>query len=212
MQPITVFASASRAAFVCNLRADDVEWVGLVADAAQTILFAKTKQADVLLMDAQFLSANVTAFMQALHNASPQTKVLLFHDHLDHADLIDALEAGVKGCLPINSSVEECLKAIRAVHEGDVWLGRRDMALLLEDLIHKLHPGHTEEEALPHTLSAREREIAAQMGNGLSNKEIAQHLGISDLTVKTHLKHIFHKLKISRRHQLGISPHQINPS
>lgn len=212
MQPITVSASASSAAFAYNLRADDVEWVSAVADAALTILFAKDKQADVLLVDAQVFLTNVTGFMQALHNACPHTKVLLFHDHLNHAELIDALEAGVKGCLPINSSIEDCLKAIRAVHDGDIWLGRRDMAMMLENLIHKLHPCHADEEAVPHCLSTREREIAAHMRNGLSNKEIAQHLGISDLTVKTHLKHIFHKLKISRRHQLGISPHQINQS
>jgi DNA-binding NarL/FixJ family response regulator len=206
MQPITVFASAPCAAFVYNLHADDVEWVGVIADAAQTVLFAKAKQADVLLVDARFFLTGATAFMLALHSASPHTKVLLLHDNLDHAALIDAIETGVKGCLPINSPVEDCLKAIRAVHEGDIWLGRRDMAKLLDNLIHKLHPSHANEEDLPHYLSVREREIAAHMSNGLSNKEIAQHLGISDLTVKTHLKHIFHKLKISRRHQLGINP------
>ena len=206
MQPITVLASASCVAFVHNLRADDVEWVGVVADESQIILLAKTKQADELLVDARIFFTAPSVFMQELHAASPHTKVLLFHANLDYTHLMNALESGVKGCLPLTSPAEECLKAIRAVHDGDIWLGRRDMALLLEKLIHKPHSSPPDAEALPHCLSAREREVATHIGHGLSNKEIAHHLGISDLTVKTHLKHIFHKLKISHRHQLGIHP------
>jgi DNA-binding NarL/FixJ family response regulator len=170
------------------------------------LLLAYQQQPDIFLQDYSTFFTEDRAFYLKLHSVSPHTQVLLFYDSLNQAEVLDALEGGARGCLPFTSPPSLYIKAMRAVHGGDIWLSRKDMAMAIETLLHKHHHQTPVDETLPHQLSEREREIARHMGNGLSNKEIAHHLGISHLTVKSHLKHIFHKLKISRRHQLGIAP------
>lgn len=186
-----------------NFRIATVRRLRLPADTIQALALARIAQPDIFLLDAVSSAADCVTFLAAFRAVGPRTKVLLIHADLERACVIDAVEAGAKGCLSNNSSAEDCIKAIRAVNGGDLWLGRRDAALVLEHLLHKLHASSPCKEALTDCLSGREHEIATLIGNGLSNKEIAYQLGISNLTVKTHLKNIFHKLKISRRDQIG---------
>ncbi len=206
MQTITVLVSAACAALVQNLHAEKSVWVGIAADLPQALTLARELQPDIFLHQQASLAESPASFFLQLHSVSPHTKVLLFYDSLNHVEILDALAAGVKGCLHYTCTADDCVKSFHAVHAGDIWLGRHVMSMIVDSLIHKLHPSRPGDEVLAHGLSAREREIAAHMRHGLSNKAIAQKLGISDLTVKTHLKHIFHKLKISHRYQLGIAP------
>jgi DNA-binding NarL/FixJ family response regulator len=206
MSAITVLTSAPCAAFAHNLHAGEFAWVGVAKDNAHALAMSLALRPNVYLLDHESFSTDGAAFLLQLHAASPHTKVLLFYDRLNHADIVDFLEAGAKGCLPFSSPVSHVLKAIRAVHNGDIWLARKDMVTIVEGLLYKQHMSPLNNEAQANRLSAREREVATHMSNGLSNKAIGQRLGISDLTVKTHLKHIFHKLNISRRNQLGIAP------
>lgn len=99
---------------------------------------------------------------------------------------------------------QDCLQAIRAVSQGEVWIGRRELAAVLDDLLSQRERTDDAAAESAALLSQRELEIADAVRLGLTNKEIAHKLRISPTTVKTHLEHIFHKLHVSHRVQLAI--------
>ena len=101
-----------------------------------------------------------------------------------------------------------CLKAIRAVHAGELWLSRRLMAEVLADAAWPLVPlvsldsraaDDPDHVTVPKALTHRERQVVARLNQGSSNKEIARELGIVEDTVKKHLKSVYAKLGVRRR-------------
>ncbi|WP_243093877.1 helix-turn-helix transcriptional regulator [Thermus thalpophilus] len=98
------------------------------------------------------------------------------------------LKRGYRGYLYPDQGLDVLVKALKAVAQGEVWAERRKVAEALE-------------EPPPH-LTLREKEVAALAALGLSNKEIAKELGISEKTVKAHLTLVFQKLGIKRRSEL----------
>jgi len=94
------------------------------------------------------------------------------------------------------------VRAIRAVHGGDIWVGRRVLAHLLENLQAQIQAAHESAADPVPGLTSRETQVVVKIQLGMTNKEVARQLGISETTVKTHLQHIFHKLHISRRVEL----------
>ena len=126
---------------------------------------------------------------------------------MDEEFIAEALQWGGRGFLVNSGRWETYLKAIRAIHSGDVWISRQIMARILGNLLQSRGPAH--ESAHPKSkgsLTIREREIVHWVAKRMTNKEIARQLGISDKTIKTHLDHIFDKLKINRRMQLLLDP------
>jgi len=122
---------------------------------------------------------------------------------------------------------EQCLHAIRAVHAGEFWVGRKVLGDILAGLLTPEHQAQESPDEVRDRLSDRECEIVFWMQQGMTNKEIGRRLAISDMTVKTHVHNIFHKLKVSGRLRLfqqisrrqpsstyrrGKEPSPINPS
>lgn len=100
-----------------------------------------------------------------------------------------ALRLGYRGYLYPEQGLEVLAQALRKVAEGEVWAERRVVAALVGEPLLQLTP--------------REKEVASLAALGLSNKEIAKELGISERTVKAHLSAIFHKAGVKRRSQLA---------
>jgi two-component system, NarL family, nitrate/nitrite response regulator NarL len=96
-------------------------------------------------------------------------------------------------------------KASEKIHAGEVWLGRAQLATMLQEFTHGTgNPLPTPEEAQSATLSARERAILARVGQGLRNKDVARRLCISEITVRPHLTSIFAQLRLADRLALVI--------
>jgi DNA-binding NarL/FixJ family response regulator len=106
---------------------------------------------------------------------------------------------GACGCVLTSDHPAVVAKAVRSVHEGDTWFGRSNLLLALRSLV------GTAPRIAPRVddgrLTAREEEIFDLIGHGLTNKEIARQLNISDNTVKTHLHRIYVKLQLSGRYK-----------
>lgn len=102
---------------------------------------------------------------------------------------MQALKKGYMGYLYPGQGLEVLVRALEAVARGEVWAERRLVATLVSN-------------PLPH-LTQREKEVATLAALGLSNEEIAEELGISVKTVKTHLSLVFQKLGIRKRSQLA---------
>ena len=124
----------------------------------------------------------------------------------DEAWAVEALVAGARGILARDARAEELIKAIRVVHEGQIWARRQTIEAWAERIIVGA-PDSGRIAALEQGLSSREREVLRHAATGLSNKELAGRLAISEATVKVHLTHIFQKLGVRGRAELAAVYH-----
>jgi DNA-binding NarL/FixJ family response regulator len=149
---------------------------------------------DVVLADARALPALVRRGEDDARAGAPILALLV--DDADDAALA-ALRHGARGVLARDASREELGRAIRAVRDGQIWAPRPVIAHAL-DLLAASPVGRTTPQA-PQDLSPRERDVARHVGAGLSNREIAGRLSISEATVKAHLSRAFRKLGVRNR-------------
>jgi NarL family two-component system response regulator LiaR len=159
----------------------------------------------ILLVDAQIAGALEICREFRLNGVRPW--VILAGADRDERWAVEALKTGVRGILPKSATVENLLKAIRVVHQGEVWASNRVVALTVSELAARsVNPG-AGKLAFRERLSAREQEIVHLVVDGLSNLEAASRLGITEATVKAHLTHIFQKLALRGRAQLAARYH-----
>jgi len=181
----------------------DLSLMDGVRNTLQLLRVTRSVTPDVFLLDWRFQFDDGSPLLPRIHMISPGTKTILFCDVMGYREVVDAAAHGVKGLVPKKSPPEQWLKAIRVVHGGDIWINRKLMAEALEVLSHR--PGHHNlAELEPGILTKREWEVVHWVGMGMTNKEIARAMTISDNTVKTHLQHVFGKLKVGRRLRLPI--------
>lgn len=110
-----------------------------------------------------------------------------------------------------DQSFEVLAKAIERIYAGEMWLDRSMTAALIEELSRRREANKTNPEAAKiETLTEREREVIAAVGEGLKNKEIGERLFISDITVRHHLTSIYSKLEVSDRLELIIYAYRHN--
>ena len=211
MQQIALVAATADAKLLEQLRRQIAQQqeITLSGEARDTLAMARIVrrlQPDVLLVEALFLGAAAdgadSPVLADLHRRSPRSKIILLADHCSERLVASAFQQGARGRITSAAVALDCLRPIRAVHQGEIWVSRLELAYVLNHLLGRLQ-GSDGAEKSSNLLSGREAEIANSVRLGLTNKEIARKLRISDATVKTHLEHIFHKLNVSRRIQLA---------
>jgi DNA-binding NarL/FixJ family response regulator len=173
-------------------------------DEYRPLVAVRRERPDVLIVDSFCLGELALRTVRRIAALQLQTRALLVHTTWTDAGIAHVLQCGGAGCLARQSSAAELLRAIGAVRRGELWASRK----VLADTLHLLRiPAVPDphEQPLPR-LSKRELEIVEWMRKGMTNKEIARVLGISDMTVKTHAHNIFHKLEVSGRRLLA--PHR----
>lgn len=160
----------------------------------------------ILLVDVRVESA-LTVCGELRQNGARPLVILVGADD-DDAWAVHALRIGARGILAKSATVENLHKAVRVVHQGEVWASKRVVALTVEELV--THSPSTSEvqSQIQNRLSRREHEIAQLIARGLSNQEVADRLNITEATVKAHLTHIFQKLTLRGRGQLAALYHR----
>jgi len=183
----------------------ETELVAAPRGIRQTLRAVRYFRPDVLLLDAKSCMDKWcgTAQLAEVHRCSPDTKMILLLDTLTEHSIAWALEQGARGYISTAVFPDVCLRAIRAVSRGEVWIGRKELTCILDELLSRLEHAEKAAQESSGLLSQRELEIADAVRLGLTNKEIARKMGISPTTVKTHLEHIFQKLHLSHRVQLA---------
>lgn len=134
----------------------------------------------------------------------PDAKIVVLANTPSHAETLQVLSAGAMGYAHAYST-PEMLKEIKTViHHGGIWLGQQLLKRLIETSV-KLtgNPSELVEELLGR-LTSREKEVAIEAAKGLSNKEIARALQITERTVKAHLAKSFERLGVKDRLQLAL--------
>jgi two-component system nitrate/nitrite response regulator NarL len=166
------------------------------------VRLVRTWRPDVLLLDAGMHGSSAISTLDRTRAISPTTRTLLFCVALSDSLVHRALKHGAKGCLRTGASVQQVVAAIKAVHAGEMWVTRKLAAEAFEKLL-VLHVAPSlDVDGAQAQLSERELQIVEWMRRGMTNKEIARGLGISDTTVKTHAHNIFHKMNTSGRVRL----------
>jgi len=178
----------------------ELELVGCVADCVALEKIVAGRNPRVLLLEREVRGDATEHFVRRLRASHPETRVLLLSAQSSDDALERALLAGTAGVIPAQCEYATLLRAIRAVSRGEIWANRRLTAQALEHSYGAGSPGTSPEDAL----TERERQIVADVGRGLRNKEIARRLRISEKTVKNHLSNIFRKLKVDNRFAVGL--------
>ncbi len=133
-----------------------------------------------------------------LHNTCPDVRVVLLLDTADRAQVVEAFRAGVRGVFSRSESLKSLAKCIHCVSQGQIWANSGELQYLLEALGEAL-PMRVMDARGTTLLSRREQEVVRCVAEGLSNREIAQRLGLTEHTVKNYLFRIFDKLGVSKR-------------
>jgi len=159
----------------------------------------------ILLVDANMVGALEMCRELRLNGVRPW--VIMASADGDDRWAVEALKAGIRGILHKTATVEHLIKAIRVVHQGEVWATSRVIAQTMAELAARAAPPPTGKLAFNERLSRREQEIVQLVVEGLSNLEVANRLGITEATVKAHLTRVFQKLALRGRTQLAACYH-----
>jgi DNA-binding NarL/FixJ family response regulator len=193
-----------RAAFAMLVEsAKDMEVVGQAGTGREAVELARRERADLVVMDIRMPDLDgieATRLIAAAEDlAGVRVLVLTTYDTDEH--IVEALRAGASGFLVKDTRPAELLGAIRTVAAGEALLSPGPTARLIERFLRSPSAPST---AGPECLSEREREVLALVARGLNNTEIAEALGLSPLTAKTHVSRIMGKLGARDRAQLVV--------
>lgn len=169
----------------------DVEIVG-EADSGRALLeLVTTLEADIVLLDVRMPGMTGLEALGLLQKSHPEVRVIILSMHDEPAYVRRAIELGAAGYLLKSTDREELVSALNEVAAGGAYIQRTVAGTLMDTLA-----GRKRADA---TLSDRERQILELVATGYENKQISAELGISEATVKTHLKSVFARLDVASR-------------
>ncbi|MEV8227082.1 response regulator transcription factor [Streptomyces sp. NPDC079167] len=175
---------------------DDIEVVAAAADGSEVLTAVAAGPVDVVLMDLRMPVMDGIEATRRLSEEYPHVAVVVLTTFADDDSILGALGAGASGYLTKNAGRRDITRAIRAAAAGQSVLDRE----VQDRLLATVRPGTPAVgQSLPGTLTPREREVLALIGQGLPNRGIAEELFISEATVKTHINNLFAKAGIRDR-------------
>ncbi|BAC73317.1 putative two-component system response regulator [Streptomyces avermitilis MA-4680 = NBRC 14893] len=195
-----------RAAFAMLVEsATDMEVVGQAGTGREAVRLARSERADVVVMDLRMpdLDGIDATRLIAADDDLAGVRVLVLTTYDTDEYIVEALRAGASGFLVKDTKPAELLDAIRTVAAGEALLSPGPTARLIARLLRTPVPPPAAAVG-PECLSGREREVLTLVARGLNNTEIAESLGLSPLTAKTHVSRIMGKLGARDRAQLVI--------
>ncbi|HEX4721478.1 MAG TPA: response regulator transcription factor [Pseudonocardiaceae bacterium] len=173
---------------------DDLAVVGEAADGESCVAAAQRCRPDVILLDLRMPGSDGLAALRELRRTGNPARVLVITSFTEPRAVLPAIRAGAAGYVYKDVDPPALVAAIRAVYAGHV--------LLHPDVARLLSTGDS--HATPTALTAREREVLAELARGRSNREIARIFAVSEKTVKTHVSAILSKLGVADRTQAAL--------
>jgi len=169
--------------------------VGTCSTVEEALKIVASTQVDLVLLDYDLGEVPGTKFLGERKTSGFAGQVLMITGGLPDAVMLRALENGAAGVFLKTSPLAELTQAIRRVVKGEIWIDSGMVKVLLAD-------ARSNREVKQGSLSARERDVLRCVFEGLSNKEIAQRLAISEGSVKAALQQLFARTGVRTRSQL----------
>ncbi|HET7206644.1 MAG TPA: response regulator transcription factor [Terriglobales bacterium] len=148
--------------------------------------------------------SNDFSIIRKVHLLRPETPSVLLVESCDRDTVVDAFRSGVRGLFCYgNTPFRQLCKCIRRVHEGQVWATSEQLQYLL-GVFTRVPSLRVLSATGTHLLTDREEQVVALVADGLSNREVARELNLSEHTIKKYLFRIFDKLGVSTRVELAL--------
>jgi len=179
------------------LRGAGFEIVADVENEADLVRVTTRYNPDILLLDWALPKVPLDAVRQLAGEKSFKGAVVLVGQPRSPEDIVEAIQAGARGCLSLDLMLEEFVSRLSLLAQGDFVVSRGLTAGLSQQWGARTQPETTV------GLSSREREVLILVSTGATNEEIAQELIITKNTVKVHLRHILEKLDLRNRQQIA---------
>src|SRR5579862_5987927 len=177
--------------------------IGEACDGVEAVSLARELVPEVMLLDLAMPRRQGLETLRELASDAKAVRVILLTAAAEKEQIVEALQLGARGVVLKDSATQILLKSIRAVMEGEYWVGRESVSNLVQYLRGLIGSG-TPPRRSRYGLTPRELEIISAVVAGYANREIAEHFKISEDTVKHHLSNIFDKLGVSTRLELAL--------
>jgi NarL family two-component system response regulator LiaR len=177
----------------------DLEVVGETGDGLETVAQAAVLKPDVILMDLVMPKMDGIEATRRITAEQPGTRILVLTSFAADDKVFPAIKAGALGYLLKDSGPEDLVRAIHQVHQGQPSLEPSIALKVLQELSQP-----SQRPPTPDPLSERELEVLRLLAKGKSNREIADQLVITELTVRTHVSNILGKLHLASRTQAAL--------
>ncbi len=180
----------------------DLEVVGEAGDGLEMLTLARQLKPDLILMDINMPISDGVEATRLIRGFDADTTILMLTALDSDEKLIQAIKAGADGYLLKNTSSEGFLRALHAALAGEATLPRHLTASLVKDYTRLAsQPAHQASAYASPTLTARELQVLEAIASGASNQQIAEQLGISLYTAKSHVRNLLGKLDAENRWQ-----------
>ena len=171
------------------LEGREFEILGEGSDGLEVIELAQRLRPDIILLDLSMPTLNGIGAVRELARVAPSAKVIILTMHTEEHYILEALRAGVKGCVSKTQAPEHLLQAIREVCRGGVYLSPSVSGVVVQ--------GYLSKTEMPYDpLTDRERQVMQLIAEGKTTKEVAVILGVSVKTAESHRSSLMGKLDI----------------
>jgi DNA-binding NarL/FixJ family response regulator len=174
----------------------DFEMTGHCGTVAEALEIMACSPVDLVLLDFDLETDHGSQFITAAREAGYTGKILMVTAGMNAAESSTALKLGASGIFLKHNSPGSLAQAIRLVAGGEMWVDQRVIQLLADSVPQRQDPG------IRSLLTEREQEVLRGLFEGLTNKEIASQLGVSESAVKATLQQLFQKTRVRTRSQL----------
>ena len=179
--------------------------VGFACESKDVLKFLTNSQMDVAVISVNLKDGSLMGFkvVRELRAVRPNVRAIILVDSPTPEMIVSAFRSGAQGLFRRNTSLTALCKCIRTVYEGQIWASSEELHCLLEALT-EATPMHIVNSQGTDLLSCREETLVRLVADGLTNREIASHLNLSEHTVRNYLVRVFNKLGISSRVELTL--------
>lgn len=190
-----VFRQALALAFGLEPNLEVVAQAGSVAEGEQQL-----EGIDIAVFDLDLPDGNGASLIKKLHDVNRRAEALVLTASVRQLDLARAVEAGAAGLLHKSTPLNEIVEAVQRVAAGEALLSRRELIDLVQLAGRHREEAYATQQTIDR-LTRRERDVLMALGEGLSDREIAERLYISKETVHTHMVNMLGKLGVESRMQ-----------
>jgi DNA-binding NarL/FixJ family response regulator len=179
---------------------DDIEVVGEAADGGEALAAARRLTPDVVLMDLLMPNVDGVTAIGRIKEEFPGTEIVAMTSFIEEETVTAALAAGASGYLLKDAEADDVAQAVRDAFHGEVHFDPAVARLLAE----RIRRRPAAEDSLVEPLTEREKEVLRLVARGLSNKDIAAELFITERTARTYVSNILGKLGLQSRTQAAL--------